>query len=106
MPKAYVIFTEDINDPAGMQAYQKASAPSVAQSGAVVLAVDGKPEVLEGEWHGQRTVLLEFESAQAAHAWYDSDAYQQAAGLRQAAAQTNAVIIAGFERPSGENGGR
>ena len=106
MPKAYVIFTEVITDPDGMQAYTRASGPTLAQSGAVVLAVDEKPEILEGEWHGQKTVVLEFESAQAAHAWYDSGAYQEAARLRQAAAQTNAVIIAGFERPSGENGGR
>jgi uncharacterized protein (DUF1330 family) len=32
----------------------------------------------------------------AARAWYDSDAYQNAARLRHDAADCNAVIISGF----------
>jgi uncharacterized protein (DUF1330 family) len=40
--------------------------------------------------------VLEFESVDAARAWYESDAYQNAAKLRQAAADCNAVIISGF----------
>ena len=100
VPKAYVIFTEDIKDPAGMRAYEKASTAAIVEHRAVVLAADGSPQVLEGEWHGQRTVLLEFGSADATRAWYQSDVYQQAIGLRHAAADTNAVIIEGFEMPS------
>jgi uncharacterized protein (DUF1330 family) len=99
MPKGYVILTEDINDPEGMEAYERASAPTLAPTGASVLAVDAAPEVLEGEWHGDRTVMLEFESVEAARAWYESAAYQEAKPLRHAAADTNAVIISGFEMP-------
>jgi uncharacterized protein (DUF1330 family) len=40
--------------------------------------------------------VLEFESVDAARAWYESDAYQEAAKLRQAAADCNAVIVSGF----------
>ena len=65
-------------------------------SGATILAVDTEPEVLEGDWHGDQTVLLEFESVDAAREWYDSDAYQEAAKLRQAAADCNGVILSGF----------
>lgn len=99
MPKGYVIMTEDIRDPAGMEAYERASAPTLATTGASVLVVDAAPQVLEGEWHGDRTVMLEFESVEAARAWYESAAYQEAKPLRQAAADTNAVIVAGFEMP-------
>lgn len=99
MPKGYVILTEAIKDQAGMDAYGRASAPSIVKGGAAVLAVDAQPEVLEGEWHGDRTVVLEFESVEAARAWYESDAYAKAKQLRQAAADTNAVIISGFEMP-------
>lgn len=97
MPKGYVILTEAIRDPAGMGAYSKASSRSLAQSGASVLSVDGEPQVLEGDWHGDRTIVLEFESVDAARAWYNSEEYQAALPLRQAAARTNAVILAGFE---------
>ena len=99
MPKGYVILTEAVKDQAGMDAYSRVAAPSMVQGGASVLAVDPQPQVLEGEWHGDRTVVLEFESVEAARAWYESAAYQEAKPLRQAAADTNAVIISGFEMP-------
>jgi uncharacterized protein (DUF1330 family) len=66
-----------------------------------VLAVDQEPDVLEGEWHGDQTVVLEFESVDAARDWYTSAAYQAALPLRQAAADTNVVILSGFEPPAG-----
>jgi uncharacterized protein (DUF1330 family) len=99
VPKAYVILTEAIKDQAGMAAYGRAAAPSLAEGGVVVLAVDQHPQVLEGEWHGDQTVVLEFESAEAARAWYQSPAYQQARPLRQAAADANVAIITGIPGP-------
>jgi uncharacterized protein (DUF1330 family) len=94
MPKGYVILTEEIKDPEGMKAYGQAA--GAAMGGVKVLAVDAKPQVLEGNWHGHQTVVLEFESVEAAQAWYDSEAYGAARVLRQAAADTNAVILSGF----------
>lgn len=94
MPKGYVILTEDIKDPAGMAEYGKLAMQAMAD--ATILAVDQKPQVVEGDWHGSQTVVLEFESVDAARAWYESEAYQKAAEVRQAAADCNAVIISGF----------
>ena len=96
MPKGYVILTEAIKDPEGMKAYGKAAMPAMSQGGCKILAVDRSPEVLEGDWHGHQTVVLEFDSVDAARAWYESEAYQKAAKLRQAAADCNAVILSGF----------
>ena len=92
MPKGYVILTESIKDPEGMKAYGRAA--GAAMGGVNILAVDTKPETIEGTWHGDQTVVLE--SVDAARAWYESEAYQKAAKLRQAAADCNAVIISGF----------
>lgn len=100
MPKGYVIFTEAIKDPAGMAAYGRAARGAMTDGGLTVLSVDPKPEVLEGSWHGDQTVVLEFESVEAARAWYASDAYQAAIPLRQAAADTNVVIVSGFDVPA------
>ena len=94
MAKAYIALTEDIKDPEGFKAY--AAEAGKAMSGAKVLAADPNPEVIEGEWHGPQTILLEFESVDAAREWYNSEAYQKAAKLRQAAADCNAVIFKGF----------
>lgn len=94
MPKGYVILTEAIKDPEGMKAY--AQAAGAAMGPATILSVDTAPQVIEGDWHGHQTVVLEFESVDAARAWYESEAYQKAAKLRQAAADCNAVILSGF----------
>ncbi|MBX6388722.1 MAG: DUF1330 domain-containing protein [Frankia sp.] len=96
MPKAIVIFTEKIHDPEGMAAYSAAAGKTLGDGQVTVLAVDQNAQVLEGEWHGNQTVVLQFDSVEAARAWYDSPAYQEAKKLRQAAAETNAVIITGF----------
>ena len=75
MPKGYIILTEDVKDPAGFAEYGKLAGK--AMGGATIVAVDHKPQVIEGEWH-------------------NSDAYQEAAKLRQAAADCNGVIVAGL----------
>ena len=94
MPKGYVILTEKITDPEGMKAYGRAA--GAAMGNVKVLAVDTKPQVLEGQWHGHQTVVLEFDSVEDARAWYASEAYTKSRELRQAAAETNAVILSGF----------
>jgi uncharacterized protein (DUF1330 family) len=96
MPKGYVIFTEAINDPEGMKAYGQATGPSFAGRDFSVLAVDQAPEVLEGEWHGNQTVILEFDSVEAAREWYTCAEYEAAKPLRHAAADSNAVIVSGL----------
>ena len=94
--KGYVIITETIHDPEGMKAYSEAAAGTLGDSGAKPLVVDRQPEVLEGEWPATQTVVLEFPSVEAARAWYTSDGYQEAVKLRQAAADSNAVILTGL----------
>ncbi len=94
MSKGYVILTEAIKDPAGMKDYARAA--GAAMGGVKILAVDTAPKVIEGTWHGDQTVVLEFESVDAARAWYESENYQKAVKLRRAAADCNAVILTGF----------
>ena len=98
MPKGYVIFTEDIRDEAGIGVYAQQAVPTIAQAGGRVIVADNAPELIEGSWHGQRTVVLEFDTAEAARNWYNSHDYQAVVGLRHAAADSNAVIVAGFDR--------
>jgi uncharacterized protein (DUF1330 family) len=94
VPKGYVTITEDVKDPAAMGEYGKLAAQ--AMSGATLLSFGPAVETLEGEWHGTQTVVLEFESVEAAKEWYYSDAYQEAAKIRQSAAECNGVIVSGL----------
>jgi uncharacterized protein (DUF1330 family) len=101
MPKAYVIFTEDIRDEPGIGVYVQRAIPTILQAGGRIVVADDAPELIEGSWHGKRTVVLEFDSVEAARNWYRSPEYQEVVGLRHAAADSNAVIVAGFEMPAG-----
>ncbi|BBY76239.1 hypothetical protein MPRF_31380 [Mycolicibacterium parafortuitum] len=94
MAKGYVIITEDIKDPNGMAEYAKLASKTMGN--AKILAFGPAAEALEGEWHGTQTVLLEFETVEAAKEWYYSDEYQAAAKLRQAAADCNGIVISGL----------
>ena len=81
---AYIIFTEDVHDPEALQAYAAKAVPSVLQYGGVPRIASNATEVVEGEWHGQQTVMIEFESVDAAKAWYNSPEYQAVIGERHA----------------------
>jgi uncharacterized protein (DUF1330 family) len=96
MPKGYVIFTMAIRDQRAFDAYVQNAASTVVQSGGRPIIVDDHPEVIEGRWHGTRTLVLEFDSIAAARAWYKSPEYQAIAGARHKAAETNAVVVNGF----------
>jgi uncharacterized protein (DUF1330 family) len=46
--------------------------------------------------HGTQTVVLEFDSVEAARRWYESDAYQAALLLRKAAADSHVILATGL----------
>jgi uncharacterized protein (DUF1330 family) len=46
-----------------------------------------------------RTVVIEFESAEQAKQWYDSDAYQSISEVRRAHSESTMAILHGFELP-------
>jgi uncharacterized protein (DUF1330 family) len=84
-----------------MDAYVATAMSTMMKGGGTVLVADDSPELLEGQWHGNRTVILGFESVEAARAWYRSPEYQAVIPIRQDAADANVVIVAGFEPPGG-----
>jgi uncharacterized protein (DUF1330 family) len=97
MPKGYVIFDETINDQAGYEGYLGKAAPTVMQHGGRALVLTEDVEVIEGSWDGKRVVVLEFDSVEAAKAWYNSAEYQAVVGERLAAADCNTILVSGFE---------
>jgi uncharacterized protein (DUF1330 family) len=99
MPSGYVIFTEVIRDPVRFDGYVQKALPTILRSGGRPIIVHDDPEVVEGTWHGTRTVVLEFDSVEAARTWYRSSEYQAIVGERHACAESNAIIISGFQMP-------
>jgi uncharacterized protein (DUF1330 family) len=66
----------------------------VARHGGKYLFRGGDVAALEGSWDDERLVILEFETAEAARAWYQSTEYQQLRELRQRAADA-VILLAG-----------
>jgi uncharacterized protein (DUF1330 family) len=96
---AYMVFNYTITDADGYGGYPAAAFPSIVASGAEVLVADYASTTVEGE-PGAVTIVLRFESKEAAQAWYDSEAYAAAKPLRIAASSGVAVLCDGFVMPS------
>ena len=99
MTKGYAVFTEKIHDQNRYEGYVEKVVPTIMNAGGRIIVVDDSPEVLEGSWHGTRTVVLEFDSVEAARSWYHSADYQAIIKERHASAEANAVLLCGFAPP-------
>ena len=99
MPKGYVIFTEQVSDPDALAAYSAAAVPTVIAAGGTAIIAGPPHSVAEGDWHGDITVMLEFESVAAANAWYTGPDYQAIIGQRHQAASSNVAIFEAFTPP-------
>jgi uncharacterized protein (DUF1330 family) len=92
---AYVILEIETTDAAGMQAYREAGGPTVASYGGRYVVRGGAVQPLEGGWNPQRIVVLEFESAEQARRWWESEEYREPKLLRQCSGRTKAIIVDG-----------
>jgi uncharacterized protein (DUF1330 family) len=89
---AYFIAQYVVQDPKLYREYQVAAGPTIQAGGGEVVAFDVAAETIEGTPPGPQTVILKFESTEAAKAWYRSPAYQAVVGKRLAATSGFAVI--------------
>jgi uncharacterized protein (DUF1330 family) len=92
---AYVIVDIDVIDPAAYEGYKKVAPGTVASFGGKYLARGGATEVLEGDWHPHRLVILEFGSSARAKEWLHSSEYAPARQQRHQAARSNMVVVEG-----------
>ena len=89
---AYFIAQYIVKDPALYGEYQEGAGPTIAASGGELVAFDVGAEIIEGTPPGPQTVIIKFESTEAAKAWYESAEYQAVVGKRLAATEGFAVI--------------
>ena len=89
---AYFIAQYVVRDPKLYREYQAAAARTIQECGGEVVAFDVAAETIEGTPPGPHTVVLKFDSPEAAKAWYKSPGYQAAVGKRLAATTGFAVI--------------
>lgn len=90
---ALVLVEITIHDPALYEAYKKLTPAAVAAYGGRFVVRGNPTESLEGDWHPQRLVVVEFSDVAQAKAWWDSDEYNEAKAIRQKAATTKMLVV-------------
>ena len=96
MAKGYVIAHVSISDPEAYKAYGARNDEILPQFGGRFLARGGTSKVLEGETF-ERHVILEFDSYEAANAFYNSPEYQENMKIRLANSTGTVVVVDGYD---------
>jgi uncharacterized protein (DUF1330 family) len=92
---AYMIVETKTKDPEKYAQYVSKVPKIAAHYGGRYLARTSKVEPLSGGWKPERLIILEFPSVDNIHRWLDSAEYRAIAPLREAGAETRAVILDG-----------
>jgi uncharacterized protein (DUF1330 family) len=91
----YLIATMDVHDAEGYKAYQTAVPALIARHGGTYIVRGGTRVALEGEWPGERLVILEFPDYAAARAFADDPDYAPFVKVRQATTTSRIFIVEG-----------
>jgi uncharacterized protein (DUF1330 family) len=94
-----MVFSFTVTNQAGFDQYMPAAMPSLGPGVAEVLVADYESEALEGS-PPKVTVIMRFESKDAARTWYESEAYQAAVPLRTSNSEGVAVLCDGLRMPT------
>ena len=92
---AYIIADIQVTDPVAYDDYRPLAAASIARFGGRFIVRGGKVDLLEGEPQPERIVVIEFPDVDTARRWYQSEEYQAALKIRQAASRGRVLLVEG-----------
>lgn len=92
---AYIIVNVDVLNPERYPEYVQSVPPTLAAYGGRFIVRGGNAERLEGTIEPRRVVVIEFENAERARAWWSSAEYAGPKALRQATAKTDMILVEG-----------
>jgi uncharacterized protein (DUF1330 family) len=96
---AYIVINLTVNDPATFEQYSAAVVPLIMNSGGKLLAVDFEPMDLDGTSR-PGLAILEFESVEAAHSFYNSPAHQAVVALRLSSTEGWLRVVPALTMPT------
>ena len=96
----YVITQYTVTNPDPLVEYSGKVRATIAAHKGRLLVADSDADLREGTQPGQRTVVLEFPSKEAAQGWYDSPEYQAIVALRADNSTGCLTIVDGFVPPT------
>ena len=94
---AYVISDVETRDADAMARYRTLAADSIARHGGRYVVRGGPVQTLEGGWTPQAIVVVAFDTADQARAWYASPEYAEALKLSQTALARRLILVEGVE---------
>jgi uncharacterized protein (DUF1330 family) len=94
---AYVIADIQVHDPDAYKEYAARVQATLDPFEGRFLVRGGPSETLEGGWHPQRIVVLQFPSADHARGWYESADYVKAMEIRHRASAGRIILAEGVE---------
>jgi uncharacterized protein (DUF1330 family) len=92
---AYLVADVDIHDEATYDQYRQQVRDLVDAHGGRFLVRGGNCRALEGDWAPRRLVIIEFPSAEALQAFYDSPGYAPLIALRRSATTSKLIAAEG-----------
>lgn len=95
MPLGYVVAQINVTDPVAYPLYVQRVQATLDPFGGTFLVRGGQSESHEGTPPGERTVIIQFPTYQAARDWYHSDIYAPVKAMRQAASTSVQTIVEG-----------
>ncbi|GAB4385304.1 DUF1330 domain-containing protein [Albidovulum sp.] len=96
MPKGYIIAHIRVTDPDRYPEYVRRDTPILESFGGRFIVRGGRGKVMEGE-AGDRHVVIEFPSYQAALDAYNDPGYQEVAEIRRSCAESVIVVVEGHQ---------
>jgi uncharacterized protein (DUF1330 family) len=93
----YAIAQLSINDRARYDRYATAFMPVLAKYGGRLLAADEQPSIVEGQWNGDKVVLISFPDLRTFTAWANSPEYEEISRDRLAAAEGPVLLVRGLD---------
>ena len=93
---ALLSVTIQVKDPEKLKSYISQVPATMAPYGAKKVARGKLSKVLNGEFNHQMEAVFEFADEASIEAWYNSDAYQALAGIREEAAHMTIAILTSF----------
>ena len=92
----YMVIESKTKNSETYRCYIEQVSKSVAQHGGRYLVRGGKITPLGDDWKPERIIILEFPSESHIRAWLSSPEYKTIAPLREAGAETRAVLLEGY----------
>ncbi len=94
MPKGYLIAHIRVQDTEAFEEFKQMSGAAIKAHKGRVLVRNPAPDHREGGAEGL-AIVIEFESLDAARAFYESDAYSEARAVRERISDTDLILVEG-----------